>query len=321
MKDGAEPPARARSTYPSRTRQTRATRRAIVTAAGELFLERGYAATTIDAVAERAGVGRKTVFSSVGGKGPLLKLVWDWTLVGDDEPVPMAERPAVRAMLAERDPRRLVRMWVDMQIEVGARASPIGAVVMAAADVDEEVRELSETIRRESLAGATAFAAHLAGVGGLRAGVTLERAADVCWAVVNSLLWHLLVTVRGWSAREYGDWLVGVMTTTLLDPADPGTSPPAARVVHEPERACYRALVGGRPVGRLEYERTERLVVLTRTEVDPDIDDLGVAGALVRRALDEVRAEGTTRVLVTCPFVTWWMARHRDYADLLHPAG
>jgi AcrR family transcriptional regulator/predicted GNAT family acetyltransferase len=312
---------RTRSTYPSRERQARATRRAIVSAAGELFVERGYAATTIDAVAERAGVGRKTVFSSVGGKGALLKLVWDWTLVGDDEPVPMVDRPAVRAMLAERDPHRLVRMWVDMQLEAVGRASPIGAVVMAAADVDDEVRELSETIRRESLVGARGFATHLAGTGGLRKGLTPERAADVCWAVVNSLLWHLLVSVRGWPASAYGDWLVDAMTATLLEPAEPAASRPGVRIVHEPDHGRYEALVGGRPAGRLAYERTDRLVVLTSTEVDPALEDLGVAGSLVQRALDDVRAEGATRVLTTCPFATWWLDRHPDYADLRHAAG
>jgi AcrR family transcriptional regulator len=294
-----------------------------VSAAGELFVERGYAATTIDAVAERAGVGRKTVFSSVGGKGALLKLAWDWALVGDDEPVPMVDRPAVQAILAEREPRRLVRMWVDMQLEVAARAAPVGAVVMAAADVDDEAHELCESIRRESLAGATAFVAHLAQVGGLRPGVSLEQAAEACWAVVNSLLWHLLVSVRGWPASDYGDWLVDVVTATLLEPAGRASSSasrPSVRVVHEPAVGRYEALVDGRPAGHLSYERTERLVVLTRTEVDPVLEDLGVAGALVRRALDDVRAEGATRVIAGCPFVTWWVSRHRDYAGLLHDA-
>jgi AcrR family transcriptional regulator len=307
----------ARSSSPSRQRQTRATRAAIVAAAGELFVERGYAATTIDAIAERAGVGRKTVFSSAGGKGTLLKLVWDWSLVGDDEPVPMADRPVVRAMVAEREPHRLVRMWVDMLLDVASRSAPVGAVVMAAADVDEEVHELGETIRRESLVGATAFVRHLAEVGGLRDGLSVEKAADVCWALMNSVLWHLLVSVRGWSERDYAAWLVQVVTVSLLEPTDPATSGPVVRVVHEPDGARYVALVDDRPAGRLTYERTERLVVLTGTEVDPVLEDLPVAAALVRRALDDVRAEGSTRVLAGSAFVTWWVQCHPEYADLL----
>jgi AcrR family transcriptional regulator len=305
---------------PARDQQARATRRAIVAAAGELFVRHGYATTTIDAVAAGAGVGRKTVFSSVGGKGALLKLVWDWALAGDDEPVPMAERPAVRAMLAERDPQRLVRMWVEMQLEVAARAAPVGAVVLAAADVDADAHELSATIRRESLTGATAFVTHLADTGGLRDDVGIDKGAGICWAVVNSLLWHLLVSVRGWPAPEYGDWLVEMLSATLLERRDRAALAPTVRTQHLPDRERYEAFVEDRPAGHLSYQRTERLVVLTRTAVEPGYDGVGVADALVRRALDDVRGEAATRVVALCPYVTWWVGRHPPYASLLFSA-
>jgi len=94
---------------PLRDEQVRGTRRAVVAAAHDLFVEHGYAATTIDAVAERAGVSRKTVFSAVGGKAVLLKLALDWALAGDDEPVPLADRPEVRQERRETDPWALVR--------------------------------------------------------------------------------------------------------------------------------------------------------------------------------------------------------------------
>jgi predicted GNAT family acetyltransferase len=314
----------ARTPYSSavRSNQARATRRAIVVAAGELFVEQGYAATTIDAVAERAGVGRKTVFSSVGGKGGLLKLVWEWAIAGDDEPVPMAERPAVQAMLAERDPGRLVRMWVDMLLDVGSRATPIGAVVLAAADVDADAHALSEMIHRESLAGATAFVTHLAGVDGLRADVSIDRGADACWALVNSLMLHLLVAARGWSLQEYGEWLVRIASTTLLEPERAASSrrPLVVRDLHEATRERYEASVDGRVAGHLSYQRTERLVVLTHTEVSPGFDDHGVADALVRRAVDDLRADGSRRVVALCPYVSWWIARHPDYASLVYAA-
>src|SRR6516162_4037958 len=84
-----------------RAAQARATRRAIVDAAARLFTERGYGVTTVDAIAEAAGVSRKTVFTSVGGKTEALKLAMDWAIVGDDEPVPMLERPHIRVMQRE----------------------------------------------------------------------------------------------------------------------------------------------------------------------------------------------------------------------------
>lgn len=314
----------ARTPYSSvvRSNQARATRRAIVTAAADLFVEQGYAATTIDAVAARARVGRKTVFT-VGGKGALLKLAWDWALTGDDEPIPMSERPAVQAMLAERDPRRLVRMWVDMLLDVGSRAAPVGAVVLAAADVDLEARELRDMIRRESLAGATAFVTHLAGAGGLRPGVSVERGADACWALVNSLLLDLVVATRGWSLQEYGEWLVRLASATLLEPeGGPASSqrPPAVRIVHAATRERYEASVDGRAAGHLSYQGTGRLVVLTHTEVQPGFEDRGVADALVRRALDDLRADGARRVVPLCHYVAWWVGRHPGYAPLVYDA-
>ncbi len=312
-----------RTPYSSALRadQARVTRRAIVAAAGELFVERGYAATTIDAVAERAGVGRKTVYSSVGGKSALLKLAWDWAISGDDEPVPMSERPAVQAILAERDPGRLVRMWVDMLLDVGARATAIGAVVLAAADVDADARALSQMIRQESLDGATAFVTHLAGVGGLRRDVSIERGADACWALVNSMLLHLLVGIRGWGLTEYGEWLVRVASTTLLEPDASASARPALAIRTGDERARerYEASVDGRIAGHLSYQRTARLCVLTHTEVDLGFDDRGVADALVRSALDDLRSDGA-RVIPVCPYVAWWIGQHPDYASLVYDA-
>jgi AcrR family transcriptional regulator len=208
----------AKRAYRSEVRSSaaRETRRSVVAAARDLFVARGYAATTIDAVAVGAGVSRKTV-TSIGGKGMLLKLAWDWALVGDDEPVPMADRQRVQAILLERDPRRLVRMWVEMITDAATRSAPVGRALLSAADADEEAADLLAAIRRESHAGATAFVEHLASVGGLRPGLDPTRGADACWSLVNSVLYDLLVLDRGWSPADYEDWLVTVVSATLLE--------------------------------------------------------------------------------------------------------
>ena len=108
----------------ARAESARQTRRRIVEAARELFETRGYAGTTIDAVAEAAGVSRRTVFLSVGSKAELLKTAWDWGVVGDDEPVPMAERPHVLAMQEVTDPDLLVALWVEQVLGVADRLAP-----------------------------------------------------------------------------------------------------------------------------------------------------------------------------------------------------
>ena len=199
-----------------RDEQARRTRRAIVTAARELFLARGYAATTIDAIAEAAHVSRRTVFNAVGGKVALLKLALDWAIVGDDEPVALADRPAVQAIQAERDPRRVLDLWVDMVVDIAARVAPIGEVLYVAADSDPEAGELLAKEAQARMYGARAFAGHLASLGGLAEGVSEQQAADLCWAVNDGHLYSLLVTQRGWTPAALAQWLSGSLAVALL---------------------------------------------------------------------------------------------------------
>jgi AcrR family transcriptional regulator len=96
-----------------------------VHAAAALFAERGYGGTTADAVAQAAGVSRKTVFTSVGGKAELIKLAYDFAIAGDDEPVPMPERPGIRALVAEDDAARMLAAYAAMVADIGARIAPV----------------------------------------------------------------------------------------------------------------------------------------------------------------------------------------------------
>src|SRR5262245_52097861 len=91
-----------------RDAQARQTRRAIVDAGARLFVDDGFGRTTIDTIAAEAGVSRKTVFTSVGGKVEILKLAIDWAIVGDDEPVALADRPEIERLKAETDPRAIL---------------------------------------------------------------------------------------------------------------------------------------------------------------------------------------------------------------------
>ena len=202
-----------------RDEQARRTRRTIVTAARELFLAQGYAATTIDAIAEAAHVSRRTVFNAAGGKVALLKLALEWAIVGDDEPVPLADRPAIQAIQAERDPRRALALWVNMVVGIAARVAPISAVLDAAADGDPEAAELLASEARARMSGATAFVGYLASLGALAAGVSEREAADLCWAIMDGHLYRLLVTQRGWTPDAFAQWLSDSLAATLLRPS------------------------------------------------------------------------------------------------------
>ena len=190
-----------------RDEQARRTRRAIVTAAHDLFLAQGYAAATIDGIAEAAHVSRRTVFNSVGGKVAVLKLALDWAIVGDDEPIALADRPAIKAILAESDPRKALMLWVQTVADVAARTAPLGEVLIAAADIDPAAAELLAEASRNRMLGATLFIRYLAALDGLASGMTEQRAAELCWALTDGHLYRLLVGQRSWSTADFNRWL------------------------------------------------------------------------------------------------------------------
>ena len=205
-----------RYTSEIRDEQARRTRRAIVAAAHDLFLAQGYAATTIDAIAEAAHVSRRTVFNSVGGKAALLKLALDWAIAGDDEPVAVADRPAVQAIQAETDPRRALALWAQMVTEIAARAAPIAGVLTAAADADPDAAQLVADGERDRMFGATAFIRQLASLHGLAPGLTRQHAADLCWLYADPYLYRRLVAQRGWTTGDFTQWLTSSLGATLL---------------------------------------------------------------------------------------------------------
>jgi AcrR family transcriptional regulator len=207
-----------RSPYQSRLRaeQAATTRRLVLDAATRLFLERGYASTSIDAIAEEAGVGRSTVFAAAGGKAWLLKTAYDRAIVGDDQRVPFAERPDARKLFAMTDPAEIVTAYARTLSDAQRRVSPIYEVVRSAAGVDPEVHELWAEVGQQRLAGAKRMATLLRRKGGLRSGLSVARASDIIWIYNDPALHHALVGVRGWRQATYRDWLAETLKIHLL---------------------------------------------------------------------------------------------------------
>ena len=200
-----------------RDEQARATRRTVVDAAAGLFVDRGYAATTIDAVAERAGVSRRTVFASVdGGKAQLLRQAWDWAIVGDDEPVPMAQRLEVQRLMGQDDVLVGLRGWARQVSEVNERVAELAQVLVAAADSDPEVAQLLSVVETQRLTGARMLVRWLHGHGGLRRGVSTERGAQICWTLSDPAIYRRLVVGQGWTSPQYQRHLVDVVSATVL---------------------------------------------------------------------------------------------------------
>jgi AcrR family transcriptional regulator len=202
---------------PTRDEQTRATRRRILDAAHTLFLTRGYAGTTLDAVASEAGVSVQTVYNVVGGKAKLLKAAYDVAVAGDDEPVPIGQRPAIQAMVAETDGRRCLARYAALGRELAERALPLLTLTVGqAATGDRDLRAFVETVEGERAAGTRATAQHVADRFGLRPGLDVEGAAAILWTLTSPDVADRLVRQRGWSWDRFADWLGDTMADALL---------------------------------------------------------------------------------------------------------
>ena len=199
-----------------RQEQARQTRRAVLDAARRVFLERGYASTTVAAIAAEAGVSVETVYKAFGNKPGLVKAVFDVAIVGDDEPVPMLQRELVRRTTAEPDARRKLLMYGQHLTESAPRHVPVQLLVRSAAASDPGAAGVWEQMQAERLTGMTVFARHLHEGGHLRVGVSVEEARDVLWTYNSAEVYELLVIGRGWSPERYGRWVAEALMAALL---------------------------------------------------------------------------------------------------------
>ena len=217
--------AEVKRSYQSTLRgaQAQSTREAVIAAAARLFVEQGYAATSIEEIAAAAGVSRATVFASVGGKAKLLKTALDVAIVGDDEPVALPERPRSRAIRAEPDPRKYLALYAELLTEMDGRLAGIHEAVRGAAGVDPDARALWESHLAQHRLGAANVIADLTRKGGIRPDLDPESAADIVW-LLGPGAYHMLVLRRGWSPKRFQAWLTETFITQLL-PAKPRPRP------------------------------------------------------------------------------------------------
>ena len=202
-----------------RADQARRTRRRIVDAAAELFAEHGYAGTTIDAIATAAGVSRKTVFDSVGGKAQLMKLAYDFAIVGDDEPVALAERPEIRALLAEPDYGKRLAMYASLVVRIDRRLSSAWRAFEGAATSDPEAAKFYVAMVQQRRQAMREAAQMFADAGALRPDLDIEVAADLMWFYNDPSLYDKLVRQRGWSVDRFQAWLAEALQVQLLGKA------------------------------------------------------------------------------------------------------
>jgi len=220
-----------RRTYdsPRRREQASATRGAVLAAARDLFVERGFVATTVQAIADRAAVSPETVYAAFGNKRSLLSSVLDVSIVGDDAEVPLLERTWVEEMRDEPDARRRVRILARNGRLILERIGPIHDVLRSAAAADPEIASLWGRYSSQRFAGQRELVRVLGAGGSLRKGLTAAAAADTLFAIGSPETYRLLTVERGWSPDRFERWYADTLARLLLDPGEHGERPFGSR--------------------------------------------------------------------------------------------
>jgi AcrR family transcriptional regulator len=194
-------------------------RAAVIEAARDLFVERGYGTTTVEAISAHADVPQATVYRLFSSKRGILKAILDVSIAGDDAPVSLPDRQQVRAPLADPDPKKQLAGFVAVASEVNSRAAPIYRVLVGASSSDPGVAAMLEDVNRQRRTGQGQVVRSLARAGALRPGLRERDGADVVYALMSPEMYRLLVLDMGWSPQRYERWLTGTLIDCLLPPS------------------------------------------------------------------------------------------------------
>ena len=204
-----------------RQEQARQTRRAILDAAAALFVDPGYAATPLTAIAAKSGVAVQTLYKVFGSKQALLSALVDVTVAGDDEPVPLADRQFVAEIRASTNARAMLGRYAQHLLETHARQAQVMLALAAAATADPDAASIWRKHLDDRRNGMTMFAGDLASTGELRPDHTVDTATDVLWLAMDVRNYDWLVRRRGWSAERFQRWYVDTVAAALLTPGSP----------------------------------------------------------------------------------------------------
>jgi AcrR family transcriptional regulator len=198
-----------------RTQKAKETRGRMLDAARELFVQRGYGATALQEIADRAGVAVQTIYFTFGNKRALLKELIDGTIAGDDEPLATMERPWFHDALAAPSADTQLRLHVAGTCRILARVAPIIEMVIAATRADAEIATLWDQEPDPRFTVHATAAAALVAKPGAREGVTAEDAADLLFGLLSPELYLVLVRQRGWTAERWEKWAYDTLRPQL----------------------------------------------------------------------------------------------------------
>jgi AcrR family transcriptional regulator len=198
-----------------RAQQARATRRRIIDQAAKLFIEQGYAATTLNQISTAAGVAVQTVYFHFRNKATVLKEVVDVAAVGDDEPVPVMDRPWVRRVRKEPDGRRALAIYLRNARAIFERIAPIMKTVRDAAGSDPEMAAQWQTNRKQTYTAQRTVVQWLGDKHALRPELTVDRATDIVSCLVSIEVYQLFTAERGWTPAQWERWIKDTLTAAI----------------------------------------------------------------------------------------------------------
>jgi AcrR family transcriptional regulator len=203
-----------------RAERTQASKRAVVEAAHELFLARGFADTTVDAISAASRVPIATVYRLFKTKTAILKQVIDTAVVGDDASVPLGDRSVVKDAQAADDPKAMTAAWAHVARQVFDNTAALRLVLRVAAALDTEAAALQDSIEEQRRVGQARVARALADRGFRAAGLKEAEARDIVYALMSIDTYRILRLEQRWSGARYERWLANALYRLLVAPIE-----------------------------------------------------------------------------------------------------
>ncbi len=201
-----------------RAEQAAGNRRRVLAAAHRVLVERGYARTTINAIADEARVSRELIYKAFGSKPALVKRLYDIQLAGDDEPLPLNARPEWAAMMAEETATGLLLRYATVVRGLYERLGPLlGVLLLAARSGEPDLKAFGDETDQQRLVGAGRIVDAVIERDALRADLDRGRATDIVWTLNSPDVYQLLRVARGWSHDDFESWLGRSLIDALLE--------------------------------------------------------------------------------------------------------
>jgi AcrR family transcriptional regulator len=202
--------------YSSAVREEQAarTRTRILDAAAELFLERGYARTTMKDIAVQADVARDTVHAIFGSKARVLTALIDHRLVPDGSVTNVTQLPEALAIKDEVDQRKQIELFAKFIASISTELRPVFEILRTASAVEPEMATVFEEMDQFRMNNMQTYASWIAARGPLR--VSTRQAGEIIWALASLDVARMLCDELGWTESQHARWLSDTLIRTLL---------------------------------------------------------------------------------------------------------